>query len=234
MRLLVRGLGVDVNQTMTSGATPLIIAAQRDNLAVVHCLVVELGADVNQAWDGDGDTPLIIAASMGNIGVVRCLVELRARIEAVDCVGNTALLESAFNGRFSTMQYLLEEAGANMDDVNNDGASVWDLLLENFEADVEDEGDHAALTDLLRVMVLRDAPLPALVALLSPEPARVVQEGARLRMRLPPYLAHRRAYVDLRCPHISLLRGVLRALIHGFERAATTEDLWATGLGTAL
>jgi hypothetical protein len=80
-------------------------------------------------------------------------------------------------------------------------------------------------------MVLRGAPPPALVALLSPEPARVVQEGARLRARLPAYLAHRRAYLDLRCPRISALPVLLRAVIYGFEGPATTEELWATGLG---
>jgi hypothetical protein len=61
----------------------------------------------------------------------------------------------------------------------------------------------------------------------------MVQEGARLRARLPAYLAHRRAYLNSRCPRISLLPGVLRTLIHGFEGPATTEELWATGLGTA-
>jgi hypothetical protein len=86
----------------------------------------------------------------------------------------------------------------------------------------------AALIASLRVLVLADAPPPGLVAQLSPEPARVVQEGARL----PAYLAHRRAYLGLRCPRILLLP-VLRALIYTFEGAATTEELWATGLGQA-
>jgi hypothetical protein len=31
------------------------------------------------------------------------------------------------------MQYLLEEANANMDDVDNDGKSAWDLLLWHFD-----------------------------------------------------------------------------------------------------
>jgi hypothetical protein len=130
------------------------------------------------------------------------------------------------------MQYLLEEAGVNIDDVNNDGETAWDLLIEHLQDTTDD--DDVALTSLLQVTVLRDAPPPALVALLSPEPARVVQEGARLRARLPAYLAHRRAYLDSRCPRISLLPGVLRALIYSFEGPATTEELWATGLGTAL
>jgi hypothetical protein len=162
----------------------------------------------------------------------------------------TALLESAYNGQYATTQYLLEEVGANIQNVNIDGETVWDLLRQHLkdevelkrrdnavltgdDSDQEDEADPVVLTVLLRVMVLRGAPPPALVALLSPEPARVVQEGARLRARLPAYLAHRRACLDSRCPRISLLPGVLRALIYGFEGPATTEELWATGLGTA-
>jgi hypothetical protein len=81
--------------------------------------------------------------------------------------------------------------------------------------------------------VLRDAPPTALVVQLSSELARVVQEGARLRAQLPAYLAHRRAYLDSHCPRISLLPGVLKALIYTFEGPATTEEIWATGLGTA-
>jgi hypothetical protein len=111
-----------------------------------------------------------------------------------------------------------------------------DILKRHLEMAAKDyqlEANPAALTSLLRVLVLRGAPPPALVVLLSPEPARVVQEGARLRARLPAYLAHRRAYLDSRCPRISVLPGVLRALIYGFEGPGTTEELWATGLGTA-
>jgi hypothetical protein len=108
--------------------------------------------------------------------------------------------------------------------------------LEDFPDDDEnvEETEPNGLTGLLQVLVLRGAPPPALVAVLSPEAARVVQEGARLRARLPAYLAHHRAYLDSRCPRISLLPNVLRALIYGFEGPATTEELWATGLGQAL
>jgi hypothetical protein len=198
---------------------------------VLRCLVQELGADVNQALHGE--TPLILAAAKGYLAVVRCLIELGARVAAMDRHGYTALLQSAHYGQHAVMQYLLEEAGANMADTSYDD-TVWDLLTEHLKDEVEvNRSDPAALTGLLRVMVLRGAPPPALVALLSPKPARVVQEGARLRGRLPAYLAHRRAYLDSRCPRISLLPGVLRALIHGFEGPATAEELWATGLGTA-
>jgi hypothetical protein len=215
---------------------PLLYAIGGGQLEVVRLLVNELGADINQS-PPSGVTPLMVAAWNGRLAVVQCLVELSAEIGAIDIFGDTAFLVSALNGRFKIVQYLLDEAGANMDDVNSDGENIWDMLMRHFE-ELEDDGeedpDPMARTGLLRVLVLRGAPPPALVALLSPESARVVQEGARLRARLPAYLAHRRAYLDSRCPRISLLPGVLRALIYGFEGPATTEELWATGLGQAL
>jgi hypothetical protein len=123
-----------------------------------------------------------------------------------------------------------------MDDVNNDGYSAWGLLREHFSTfgeEYEEGRDPVALIGLLRVMVLHCAPPPTLVALLSPKPACVMQEGAWLRARLPAYITHRRAYLDLNCSRISLLPGVLQALVHGFEGSAATDELWATGLGTA-
>jgi hypothetical protein len=52
------------------------------------------------------------------------------------------------------------------------------------------EADFVVLIAHLRVLVLRGAPCPSLVALLSPKSARVVQEGARLRARLPAYSSY--------------------------------------------
>jgi hypothetical protein len=118
-----------------------------------------------------------------------------------------------------------------MDDVNNDAQTVWDVLIEHFKVgEADDDEDPVALTGLLRVMVLRCVPPPALVALLSPEPARVAHERARLRARLPAFLVRRRAFLDTYCP---VLLPPLRALVHGYMELITTEELWATGLGAA-
>jgi hypothetical protein len=213
-------------------ALPLYVAARLGHLKVLRCLVRGLGADVNQVMRGD--TPLKSAAKNGHLTVVRCLVHLGAEVLTADSDGSTALLVSATNGHYPTTQYLLEEASANMDDVDNAGQTVWDMLTVHFEGECDKgEIDPDGRTRLLRVMVLRGAPPPALVALLSPEDTGIVQKGARLRARLPAYLTHRRAYLDLRCPRISLLPGVLRALIYTFEGPATTEERWATGLGQA-
>jgi hypothetical protein len=85
-----------------------------------------------------------------------------------------------------------------------------------------------ALTSLLRVMVLCDDPPALLVAALALEHARLVEEGARLRARLPPYLARRRAILDEHC----LLILPLLALVHSYDPGPiTTEEIWATGFG---
>jgi hypothetical protein len=126
---------------------------------------------------------------------------------------------------------MLEEVGANMDDVNNHGVTLWHLLIwYSEEAGKRRDVRHGVLAGLLRVLVLRGAPPPALVALLSPESARVVQDGALLRARLPVYIVRRWALLDAHCP---VLLPPLRVLVHGYMELTTTEELWATGLGTA-
>jgi hypothetical protein len=86
------------------------------------------------------------------------------------------------------------------------------------------------MTALLRAMVVRGDPPAKLVALLKPEYARVVKEGARLRAALPAYLAQRRAILDATCPLIA----PLLALVYGYDpEPTTTEELWAMGLGAA-
>jgi hypothetical protein len=91
--------------------------------------------------------------------------------------------------------------------------------------------DATVVTSLLRAMVSRGAPPVEGTGGLSPEHAQVVQDGARLRARLPAYLAERRALLDAHCPLISPLPEELQALIFMFERPTTTDELWATGLG---
>jgi hypothetical protein len=232
-RLLVADLGADVNLAYHAGVTALMIAAERGHLAVVQCLVADLGADINQVHNF-GATALTGAAQRGHLGVVRYLVELGAEVGLADKNGYPALLLSADSGQYSTMQFLLEHASANIEGATNDGRTFWDLMFIQVEEYSEYEEKTAALIALLRVLVLRGALPPALVALLLLEPtsatARVLQEGARLRARLPAYLKRRRALLDAHCP---VLLTPLRVLVHGYMELTSTEEIWATGLGTA-
>jgi hypothetical protein len=55
----------------------------------------------------------------------------------------------------------------------------------------------------------------------------VVEEGNRLRERLPEYLEQRRALLMEHSPLIP----PLRTLVHDYAEPRRTFDLWATGLG---
>jgi ankyrin repeat protein len=114
-----------------TSAVPLYVAVQGSHLEAIRCLVRNVGADVNQIQVGL--TPMRLAVSRGDLAVVRCLIELGAEIGGVDRGGNTSLLESAREGRFRILMYLLKEAGANMDDVNTQGKTVWDMLIRHLE-----------------------------------------------------------------------------------------------------
>jgi hypothetical protein len=83
------------------------------------------------------------------------------------------------------------------------------------------------VTALLRVILLRDSPTPALADRLSAEHRRVVEEGSRLRAALPAYLDSRHTLLDAHCP----LLPELQALVHAYEEPTTTDEFWATGLG---
>jgi hypothetical protein len=234
MVLRLIDLGSDVNDYDDERRTPLIVAASNGNLKLVRCLV-EIGGDVNKV-DKRGSTALC-----GQLDVVRFLVELGVSIEVTNGNGNTALLESAIGREYLTMHFLLEDAGANFECVNDGGFTVWDHVLEIQEEDVS-ENEAAALTAVLRVMVLRSAPPPTeplprrweTVATRMPENARVMQEGARLRARLPAYLVQQRAlmlaFFNTHCP---VLLPPLWDVVQGYAELSTTEELWATGLGAA-
>jgi ankyrin repeat protein len=116
---------------VTSGY-PLYSAARGGYSAVARLLVEQMGANVSQGMPR-GPTPLSIAGFKGNLAVLRCLVELGAEVGAVENCGNTALLTSARGGHYDAMRYLLEEVGADMDHVNNDGDTVWDKLTLHLE-----------------------------------------------------------------------------------------------------
>jgi hypothetical protein len=139
---------------------------------------------------------LAAAAEDGQLDIVRFLVELDASIEVADNHRDTALQRSICGTYYSTAQFLLEHAGANIESVGKDGKTARELLIGHL-LDVE-AGKYLfahigetreLLTALLRVMVLRGA-LPPIQrdffapALLTPENTRVMQEGTRLRVFL--------------------------------------------------
>jgi hypothetical protein len=129
-------------------------------------------------------------------------------------------------GQLATAAWLIEYGVADISVAATDGSTVWDMLSALLDREPPSAGK---LTALLRVMVLRVTPHRTLVAQLSLKDAKIVRDGARLRDRLPDYLARRRALLDEHC----LLPTPLQDLVNSYEVPTTTEELWATGLGTA-
>jgi hypothetical protein len=202
---------------------------------MVRYLVTELCADVNQS-DNDDCTPLACAAKNGSSGNVRCLVEeLGADVRIRDFKGNSALILGALFESFSVVQYLIGIGVASIDEVNNDGESVWDVLeeyLEEHDTNGEDDDDSKSsfgsfsfngfeeFTAMLRTMVLHSDPPHEIIDILSPEDSRLVSEGTRLRAELPAYLVRRRALLDAHCP----LLPPLCDMVHGNMELTTGKS----------
>jgi hypothetical protein len=199
-------------------------------LETIQRLLVE-GASITETRP-NGNTALLLAAQSGATRTVAWLLkEGGANIGDRNAQGYTALLLAAARGSCPTVLWLLEN-GADITDRTGDDRTVWSFLgdLIDFTTRMgawDVNNDAAMVSALLRVMVLRDVPRASFVALLSPEHARMVQEGARLRSELPAYLAQRRALIAEHCPLIA----PLQALVHSYETPTTTEELWATGIG---
>jgi hypothetical protein len=102
---------------------PLIQAAKHGRLAVVLCLVRELGADPNGA-DEEDCTPSYMAAQMGYEAVVRCLVkEFGADVNKADDRGATPMYMAAQQGHMPVAVCLARELGANVSQETDRGCT---------------------------------------------------------------------------------------------------------------
>jgi len=98
--------GVDINQDIAGDGTPLIIAVQNDNKALVKFLL-EKGADVDRESIRDGN-PLIVAALTNNVELVDYLYQQGASIDAIVEHDETALISASRAGHFKVVKYLVE------------------------------------------------------------------------------------------------------------------------------
>jgi ankyrin repeat protein len=103
--------------------TPLYIAAEKGHVAVVRCLVKELGADVNQAAN-DGTTPLYFAAAKGDLAVAQLLVEeLGADVNQGLHDGATPLYIAAQEGHLAMVRCLVKKLGADVNRARHNGGT---------------------------------------------------------------------------------------------------------------
>jgi tetratricopeptide (TPR) repeat protein len=101
---------VDVNLRSADGSTPLLIASKRGHVNTVRRLLMVKGIDVNVHWVGHTPqcTPLMLAAEHGDETLVTRLLQLRARIDARDEQGRTALYCAVRHDQVAVVSRLLD------------------------------------------------------------------------------------------------------------------------------
>jgi ankyrin repeat protein len=91
------------------------MAARSGSIALIRCLVEELGADVNGANDDNGVTPLMVACLSEKLHLVRYLVRtLGADVDKADAAGESPLFSAAQEGLLNMVWCLLKEFGADV------------------------------------------------------------------------------------------------------------------------
>ncbi|CAN0045900.1 unnamed protein product, partial [Ascophyllum nodosum] len=118
--LLLHGAEVDAADNF--GKTPLVIAVEKEKLALVDALVAG-GADVNRRNVVDDMAPLDVAASIGNlevlkallgghVDVLKALIRHGVDVNASNAKGHSPLYEAAARNRVAAIRALVE-AGAD-------------------------------------------------------------------------------------------------------------------------
>lgn len=115
-------------QPSTGGATGDLLAAAADGDTGAMRVAMKKGADVN-ATDDDGFTPLMLVSAAilvgSEIGILDDLLTAKAKIDAKNDEGVTALMIASRNGRVDTVKALIAK-GANVNLADNDG---WTSLM---------------------------------------------------------------------------------------------------------
>ena len=137
---------LDVNAPSADGRTPLLIATQQQDGAMVQRLL-DAGANPDIA-DPSGTTPLSIAIAQQDGAIAQRLLDRRANVNVADESGTTPLLKATMQHDAATVQRLLD-AGANVDIADRTGTTAAMV------AATYDNGE------LLRALVSRSSNLDA-------------------------------------------------------------------------
>jgi ankyrin repeat protein len=131
---------VTVTEIVLSGATPILLAAETNNLDVIKALV-EAEADPNIATD-QGTTALMMAAGAGTdvqrarepeeravaVKTAAYLIEHGAKVNTAGQFGWTALHAAAYQGLNDVIEYLVSK-GANIDQKDKFGQTPLSISM---------------------------------------------------------------------------------------------------------
>jgi ankyrin repeat protein len=99
--------GADVNITDNHGWTPLMIAAQKDDLSAVQALLSVPRIDID-AKKSDGATALIVAVASDKKDVVKALIDKGANVNLADNLGRTPMMIANIQGYLTTAQLFFD------------------------------------------------------------------------------------------------------------------------------
>jgi ankyrin repeat protein len=129
--------GIDVNQALPSGYTPLDAAAF-GGASKVSRILLDNGADPNAAGK-DGTTPLEDAAGKGFDSIADMLLAGGARVNQLNAsTGTTVLYAAASSGHLTTVKMLLDR-GADPSLCGKNRRTPYQTAIENGYVDIAAE-----------------------------------------------------------------------------------------------
>lgn len=159
--------GADVNHRCGSGATPLLLAINNDDVDCVNMLI-QHGADVHDGGKCSGGLTLLMASVLkNNEQIMLALINAHVRIDDVTKVlGNNALMLATIHGSIECLKGLIAN-GAEVNQQNNDGQTALSLAAECGNADIMDllvqhdallnVADYSGKTALMHAAITNDA-----------------------------------------------------------------------------
>lgn len=124
---------VDVNIRTGTGSTPLMYAADGNQLAIVRILLAA-GADVN-AKNGVNNTALIYASTKGHVSVVKELLRKKADINVKNLSQGDALIYAVIGKKTEVVNALLS-SGARVTNQYDDGKSALMMAVSDGNNDI--------------------------------------------------------------------------------------------------
>ena len=120
----------EIASRVKDGCAPLFIACKRGHIEIVHYLIINCDAEIEQRglYEVPDDrsvhnvTPLWCAAVSGNLPVIKCLVNFGADVNAVSDSGSTPVRSACFMTHLDIVAYLVDR-GADILKANYNGGT---------------------------------------------------------------------------------------------------------------